>query len=186
MELKLKSIKESNQMIMHKYTKMEALSQIINREFEANIFSHSKKQSNVSARKVFCKTLNDIGFSGEDICGFLKRDYGVYMYYMGDVENLLKNNRDANEKYLKCKDLFFATIRGTMEEQKEYIAGTNSRIDYSVWDIKGLDKAVDKYDRIKKIIELVDFNTPLGDEHLIFEKLVQVFEKMSDNGEKKR
>jgi hypothetical protein len=173
-------------MILHKYTKMEALSQILNREFEANILEYSKKQNNVNARKVFCKILSDIGFSSWDICEFLKRDYGVYMYYMGDVEGLLKYNPEVKEKYLECKDLFFVTTRGLIAEQNECIASTNSKIGYSVWDTQELDKVEDKYDRIRKIIELVDFNTPLGEEHLVFEKLVQVFETMSDHGKKTR
>jgi hypothetical protein len=163
-------------MIMHKYTKMEALSQIVNREFNANIFNHSKKQNNVSARKVFCKILSDIGFSSWDICEFLKRDYGVYMYYMGDVENLLKYNPEIKEKYLECKDLFFVTIKGAVQEQHEYVSSRSTKMDYSVWDRSGLEKVEDKYDRIRKIIELVDINTPLGKEDLVFEKLIQVFE----------
>jgi hypothetical protein len=59
-------------------------------------------------------------------------------------------------------------------------------MDYSVWDRSGLEKVEDNYDRIRKIIELVDINTPLGEEHLVFEKLVQVFETMSDHGKKTR
>lgn len=173
-------------MIMHKYTKMEALSQILNREFEANILEYSKKQSNVNARKVFCKILSDIGFSSDDICGFLKRDYGVFMYYMGDVEDLLNHNPEVKEKYLECKDLFFITIKEVVQEQHEYVPGRRPRMDYSVWDRNGLEKVEDKYDRIRKIIELVDINTPLGEEHLVFEKLVQVFETISNDGKKSR
>jgi len=173
-------------MIMHKYTKMETLSQIVNREFNADIFNYSKKQNNVSARKVFCKILNEIGFSWEDICGFMKKSYGVYMYYMADVENLLKYNPEVNEKYLICKDLFFVNIRGIIQEQNEYIVSTNSKINYSVWDKQNLSKVESKYDRIKRIIELVDFNTPSGKEDLIFEKLVHVFETISNDGEKTR
>ena len=89
-------------MIMHKHTKMEALSQIVNREFEADIFKYSKKHNNVNARKVFCKILTDIGFSSDDICGFLGRHYGVYAYYMADVDGLLKYNHEVNVKYLEC------------------------------------------------------------------------------------
>jgi hypothetical protein len=163
-------------MIMHKYTKMEALSQILNREFEANILEYSKKQNNVNARKVFCKILSDIGFSSDDICDFLKRDYGVYMYYMGDVEDLLKHNPEVKEKYLECKDLFFITIKEVVQDQHEYVPSRSTKMDYSVWDRSGLEKIEDKYDRIRKIIELVDINTPLGKEDLVFEKLIQVFE----------
>jgi hypothetical protein len=165
---------------------MEALSQIVNREFEANIFNYSKKQSNVNARKVFCKILSDIGFSSNDICGFLKRDYGVYMYYMGDVESLLNHNPEVKEKYIGCKDLFFITIKGVVQEQHEYVPVRRTKMDYSVWDRSSLEKVEDKYDRIRKIIELVDINTPLGKEHLVFEKLVQVFETISNDGEKTR
>lgn len=173
-------------MILHKYTKMEALSQIVNREFEANIFNHSKKQSNVNARKVFCKILSDIGFSSDDICGFLKRDYGVYMYYMGDVENLLKHKPDVKQKYLESKELFFLNIKVFVQDQYEYVPSRSIKMGYSVWDRSSLEKVEDKYDRIRKIIELVDINTPLGEEHLVFDKLVQVFENISDDGEKTR
>ena len=173
-------------MILHKYTKMETLSQIVNREFEANIFNHSKKQNNVNARKVFCKILSDIGFSSDDICGFLKRDYGVYMYYMGDVENLLNYNPDVKEKYLESKDLFFITIKGVVQDQYEYVPSRSTKMEYSVWDRNSLEKVEDKYGRIRKIIELVDINTPLGEEHLVFDKLVQVFEATSDHGKKTR
>ena len=173
-------------MILHKYTKMEALSQIVNREFEANIFNHSKKQNNVNARKVFCKILSDIGFSSDDICGFLKRDYGVYMYYMGDVENLLKQKPDVKQKYLESKELFFLNIKVFVQDQYEYVPSRSIKMEYSVWDRSSLEKVEDKYDRIRKIIELVDINTPLGEEHLVFDKLVQVFETISDHGEKTR
>jgi hypothetical protein len=184
MELKLKSIKELNQMITNKFLKMETLSQIVNREFEANIFNNSKKQNNVNARKIFCKILSDIGFSWEDISGFMKKSYGVYMYYMRDVESLLKYNPKVKEKYLECKDLFFITIKEVVQEQYEYVPSRSKKIDYSVWDRNSLEKVEDKYDRIKKIIELIDINTPLGQEQLVFEKLIQVFETISDNGRK--
>tara|TARA_R110000868_G_scaffold39775_1_gene138203 strand:- start:492 stop:1025 length:534 start_codon:yes stop_codon:yes gene_type:complete len=173
-------------MILHKYTKMETLSQIVNREFEANIFNHSKKQNNVNARKVFCKILSDIGFSSGDICGFMKKSYGVYMYYMGDVENLLNYNPDVKEKYLESKDLFFITIKGVVQDQYEYVPSRSTKMEYSVWDRNSLEKVEDKYGRIRKIIELVDINTPLGEEHLVFDKLVQVFETISDHGKKTR
>ena len=173
-------------MILHKHTKMNTLSQIVNREFEANIFNHSKKQNNVNARKVFCKILSDIGFSSWDICDFLKRDYGVYMYYMRDVENLLNYNPEVKEKYIECKDLFFLTIKEVVQELYEYVPSRSSKMDYSVWDRNSLEKVEDKYDRVRKIIELVDINTPLGEENLVFKKLVHVFETMSDNGNKTR
>ena len=173
-------------MILHKYTKMETLSQIVNREFEANIFNHSKKQNNVNARKVFCKILSDIGFSWEDICGFMKKSYGVYMYYMRDVENLLNYNSEVKEKYIECKDLFFLTIKEVVQELYEYVPSRSSKMNYSVWDRNSLEKVEDKYDRVRKIIELVDINTPLGEENLVFKKLVHVFETMSDNGNKTR
>jgi hypothetical protein len=165
---------------------MDALSQIVNREFEANIFNYSKKQNNVNARKVFCKILSDIGFSSDDICGFMKKSYGVYMYYMRDVENLLKYNPNVNEKYLESKDLFFITIKGVVQDQYEYVPSRSTKMEYSVWDRSGLEKVEDKYGRIRKIIELVDINTPLGKEHLVFDKLVQVFETISDHGKKTR
>ena len=173
-------------MILHKHTKMETLSQIVNREFEANIFNYSKKQNNVNARKVFCKILSDIGFSLEDICGFMKKSYGVYMYYMRDVENLLNYNSEVKEKYIECKDLFFLTIKEVVQELYEYVPSRSSKMDYSVWDRNSLEKVEDKYDRVRKIIELVDINTPLGEENLVFKKLVHVFETMSDNGNKTR
>ena len=173
-------------MILHKHTKMETLSQIVNREFEANIFNHSKKQNNVNARKVFCKILSDIGFSSGDICGFMKKSYGVYMYYMGDVENLLKYNPKVKEKYIECKDLFFLTIKEVVQDQYEYVPDRSIKMGYSVWDRNSLEKVEDKYDRIRTIIELVDINTPLGEESLVFEELVQVFETMSDHGKKTR
>jgi hypothetical protein len=98
------------------------------------------------------------------------------MYYMGDVENLLKYNPEIKEKYLECKDLFFVTIKGVVQEQHEYVSSRSTKMGYSVWDRSGLEKVEDKYDRIRKIIELVDINTPLGKEDLVFEKLIQVFE----------
>jgi len=102
------------------------------------------------------------------------------------VENLLKYNPDVKEKYLECKDLFFITIKEVVQEQYEYVPSRSTKMDYSVWDRNSLEKVEDNYDRIKKIIELVDINTPLGEEHLVFEKLVQVFETMSDHGKKTR
>ena len=57
-------------MILSKEIKMEALSQIIDREFEVRIHKLTKKKEYVNARKVFCKILNDIGFSAHDVCGF--------------------------------------------------------------------------------------------------------------------
>jgi hypothetical protein len=175
-------------MILSKEIKMEALSQIIDREFEVRIHKLTKKKEYVNARKVFCKILNDIGFSAHDVCGFLDRSHAVYNYYITDADLLLKYHPEVNEKYLKSKELFFATIRGVLKEDVNYVVDARSKINYSVWDKDGLNKgAVEyKHDRIKNIIELVDFNTPIGREGLVFEKLVQVFETLSDDGKENR
>jgi hypothetical protein len=116
----------------------------------------------------------------------MKKSYGVYMYYMRDVENLLNYNSEVKEKYIECKDLFFLTIKEVVQELYEYVPSRSSKMDYSVWDRNSLEKVEDKYDRVRKIIELVDINTPLGEENLVFKKLVHVFETMSDNGNKTR
>lgn len=173
-------------MILSKELKMEALSQIIDREFGVVLHKFTKKKEYVDARKVFCKILNETGFNPHDVCDFMRRPLNVHNYYLKDVDYLLKFNPEINERYLKCKELFFINVRGVNQDEKEYVIGAGSKLNYSVWDKESLNKIEDKYERIKNIIQLVDFNTPLGKEDFIFEKLVQVFEKLSDYGKENR
>ena len=175
-------------MILSKEIKMEALSQIIDREFGVKIHKITKKKEYVNARKVFCKILNDLGFPAQDVHEFLRKSHAVYNYYITDADSLLKYNPDVKEKYIKSKDLFFATIRGVLKEDVNCVIDTTSKINYSVWDKESLNNGAVQYkhDRIKDIIELIDFNTPVGNEGLVFEKLVQVFETLSDDGKENK
>ena len=173
-------------MILSKELKMEALSQIIDREFGVVLHKFTKKQEYVDARKVFCKILNETGFNPHEVCDFMRRSLTIHNYYLKDVDSLLKYNPETNEKYLKCKELFFITVRGVNQDEPEYVVGARSKVNYSVWDKESLNKVEDKYERIKNIIQLIDFNTPVGKENFVFEKLVHVFEKLSDDGKENR
>lgn len=171
---------------MERQTKMEALRQIIDREFEANIMHTTKKQNHVDGRKIFCKVLYEAGFSTNEVSRFLKKSVAMHTYYLSDVDILMKYRGDVYEKYLKCKELFLATVRGIIYEQNTYIVGRKPKIDYSVWDKENLTKIADKYDRIKNIIDLVDFNTPIGKENLIFKRLAKLFNSSLEDGEEER
>jgi hypothetical protein len=180
MESKLKSIKEKN---MNSTYEMDVLRTIVSEAFKVEIVKKTNKREAVNARKIFSKILSDRGYTRSEIGRYLKKDHSSIVHYMYDVDNMIKHTDGMAEKYVHCKNAFGNVVTETIDEENKNIVSLKVRIDELLLDRERLNKKIEKYERIKNIIDMIDCRTPIGKEFLVYKKINFMFNGMIDYGE---
>lgn len=161
---------------------MDVLRTIVSEKFNVEIIKRTNKRDAVSARKIFSKILIDRGYTKSEVGRYLKKDHSTIVHYMGDVDWLIKYTPLMEEMYLQCKEDFINTVGQTTNEENKTIVGLKVRIDELLLDRAELKQKMEKYDRIKRIIDLVDVRTPIGQEFFIYKKINLMFNGLIDYG----
>jgi len=180
MESKLKSIKEKN---MNSTYEMDVLRTIVSEAFKVEIVKKTNKREAVNARKIFSKILSDRGYTRSEIGRYLKKDHSSIVHYMYDVDDMIKYTDGMAEKYIHCKNTFGNVVTETIDEENKNIVSLKVRIDELLLDRERLNKKIEKYERIKNIIDMIDYRTPIGKEFLVYKKINLMFNGMIDYGE---
>lgn len=180
MESKLKSIKEKN---MNSTYEMDVLRTIVSEAFKVEIVKKTNKREAVNARKIFSKILSDRGYTRSEIGRYLKKDHSSIVHYMYDVDDMIKYTDGMAEKYVHCKNTFTNVVTETTDEENKNIVSLKVRIDELLLDRERLNKKIEKYERIKNIIDMIDCRTPIGKEFLVYKKINFMFNGMIDYGE---
>lgn len=181
MELKSKYTKEINDMNVKR--KMDTLRSIIDEEFKIEIIKRTNNRVAVSARKIFSKILYENGYTMNEIGKYLKKDPSSIFYYMTDVDYMIEYTEGMSEKYLNCNKLFTNIIQEKVINEHENINDLKNRINELLLERKEFRKELNKYKRIKKIMNLIDCNTPVGKENFIYEKINLMFKESIEYGE---
>ena len=180
MESKLKSIKDKN---MNSTYEMDVLKTIVSEAFKVEIVKKSNKREAVNARKIFTKILSDRGYTRSEIGKYLKKDHSSIVHYVCDVDDMINHTQGMLEKYLHCKNTFSNVVSETNNEENKNIVSLKVRIDELLLDKENLKMKLEKYNRIKNIVDLIDCLTPAGKEFLVYKKIKLMFNGMIDYGE---
>jgi predicted transcriptional regulator len=162
---------------------MDTLRSIIDEEFKIEIIKRTNNRVAVSARKIFSKILYENGYTMNEIGKYLKKDPSSIFYYMTDVDYMIEYTEGMSEKYLNCNKLFTNIIQEKVINEHENINDLKNRINELLLERKEFRKELNKYKRIKKIMNLIDCNTPVGKENFIYEKINLMFKESIEYGE---
>jgi len=170
----------------------EALKEIVNKAFKAEIHFEGRSRVNVDARRVFCSILSNESNSSTSIGAFLNKDHATVLYAVRSIKGLLASDSSFSERYddcLKLYDLEKNRIQGieidtaettflkeTIRMLKEDIFNLNVKNKDLQLDIKNIKKDINKWDyRRKDIYDIIDLRTKRGTEDLIEKKINILF-----------
>ena len=159
---------------------MEKLKEIVSKVFETNINTKTRKRNNVEARMIFSKILREDGNTFESIGNAINKDHSTIVYYVNQASVLIKQSIELSDKYLECKNCYIDNLDVVLpqmkyDEIKNEVLELKLLINQLTIERNEIIKVQEKYNRIKKIINLVAERTHVGKEEFIERKINQMF-----------
>jgi len=159
---------------------MEKLKEIVSQVFDTNINIKTRKRNNVEARMIFSKILREDGNTFESIGNAINKDHSTIVYYVNQASVLIKQSIELSDKYLECKNCYIDNLDVVLpqmkyDEIKNEVLELKLLINQLTIERNEIIKVQEKYNRIKKIINLVAERTHVGKEEFIERKINQMF-----------
>ena len=159
---------------------MEKLKEIVSKVFDTNINIKTRKRNNVEARMIFSKILREDGNTFESIGNAINKDHSTIVYYVNQASVLIKQSIELSDKYLECKNCYIDNLDVVLpqmkyDEIKNEVLELKLLINKLTIERNEIIKVQEKYNRIKKIINLVAERTHVGKEEFIEKKINQMF-----------
>ena len=159
---------------------MEKLKEIVSKVFDTNINIKTRKRNNVEARMIFSKILREDGNTFESIGKAINKDHSTIVYYVNQASVLIKQSIELSDKYLECKNCYIDNLDVVLpqmkyDEIKNEVLELKLLINQLTIERNKIIKVQEKYNRIKKIINLVAERTHVGKEEFIERKINQMF-----------
>lgn len=144
----------------------------------------NRKRECVDARMIYAYVLrHTLGASLTSIGGSINKDHTTIIHYLKTMENLLEVDREVARKYIRCKELLLLSEQplnllsesdeiaeiNRLKEQVEILERKNRLLEE---ENKNLSKLKG---RLGKIVDLIEDNTPIGDEYLTERKIKKMF-----------
>jgi len=159
---------------------MEKLKEIVSQVFDTDINIKTRKRNNVEARMIFSKILREDGNTFESIGKAINKDHSTIVYYVNQASSLIKQSIELSDKYLECKNCYIDNLDVVLpqmkyDELKNEVLELKLLINQLNIERNKTIKVQEKYNRIKKIINLVAERTHVGKEEFIERKINQMF-----------
>jgi len=159
---------------------MEKLKEIVSQVFNTDINIKTRKRNNVEARMIFSKILREDGNTFESIGKAINKDHSTIVYYVNQASSLIKQSIELSDKYLECKNCYIDNLDVVLpqmkyDELKNEVLELKLLINQLTIERNKTIKVQEKYNRIKKIINLVAERTHVGKEEFIERKINQMF-----------
>jgi hypothetical protein len=151
------------------------LKAIVDRVFGEDITIKRRTRNLIDARRVFSKILHDRGYTFSSIGIFLKKDHSTIVHYLGDIDFLLKQEQTLLRKYILCRDTFLKDREILRIIKEKDVVST-------IFDLQNENEKLllerdfvlnlkNKYQRLDKIIDLIDNKVRVGNEDKFEKKL---------------
>jgi len=159
---------------------MEKLKEIVSQVFDTNINIKTRKRNNVEARMIFSKILREDGNTFESIGKAINKDHSTIVYYVNQASVLIKQSIELSDKYLECKNCYIDNLDVVLpqmkyDELKNEVLELKLLINQLTIERNEIIKVQEKYNRIKKIINLVAERTHFGKEEFVERKINEMF-----------
>lgn len=159
---------------------MESLKVIIDKVFNVDMAMATRKRDYVYAKMVFSKIMRDRGCRLESIGSFIKRDHATIVYYTRIIDSLFDQDGILLSRYLECKNCFYedrepGVYLTTEKNLQDKLTKLQSEYDNLLAEKQRLVEGKQKVDRLEKIIKIINFNTPYGQEEEVEKKIIRMF-----------
>jgi hypothetical protein len=159
---------------------MEKLKEIVSQVFGTDINIKTRKRNNVEARMIFSKILREDRKTFQYIGNAINKDHATIMYYVNQASILIKQSIELSDKYLECKNCYIDNLDVVLpqmkyDELKNEVLELKLLINQLTIERNKTIKVQEKYNRIKKIINLVAERTHVGKEEFIERKINEMF-----------
>ena len=129
---------------------------------------------------IFSKILREDGNTFESIGKAINKDHSTIVYYVNQASVLIKQSIELSDKYLECKNCYIDNLDVVLpqmkyDELKNEVLELKLLINQLTIERNEIIKVQEKYNRIKKIINLVAERTHVGKEEFIERKINQMF-----------
>lgn len=160
---------------------IDELIDIIKNEFGVDIRKRSRRQPYVDGRFIFSKILTDRGYGLSDLGRLMGKHHSTIIHQRDSANDLLETNEQFALKYMRCKNKF---LQGKTElvipsDREELL----NQIDALILEKNDLIKQLEKYKRLKNIIEFIDSRTPRGKESFMLRKINLMINGLTDYGQ---
>lgn len=165
---------------MEENKEVEQLKYIIKSVFFVDINRETRKRDFVDARRVYSKILRERGYSFADIGRTIKKNHATIIHYLRDIDHIFVHDKSFFEKYSKCREAVFNSLDDNSEYEsdimyKQIIKSLETKLSEMTYKCIKISKKIEKYNRIKSIIELIEERTCEGDEEIIEGKIRKIF-----------
>jgi hypothetical protein len=148
---------------------MNELKTIVEELFNVSIIKELRTRETVEARMIFSKILRDRGYKFKAISVFLKKDHTTVVHYMSRIDIFMKHDRNLMDKYFLAKGMFMKDRKSIASKMSEHeldskITALNNKIEELLLENEFILKRNERYNRIMKIIKVIDERTPMGEE----------------------
>lgn len=163
-------------------TELDAIKIIVEGELDINIFGDSRKRNLVDARIIYAKIARENNHSYKSIGDHIGKDHATIIHYMKNFDWLFNSSTEFRETYIYLKQKFME-IKPKLKDIQEIKIINNSMMLHKQIESLSLenqqylsDKI--KYDRLQRILWLINDRTPYGQEDYVESKLNNFFNSL--------
>jgi hypothetical protein len=163
-------------------TELDAIKIIVEGELDISIFGDSRKRPLVDARIIYAKIAREYNHSYKSIGENIGKDHATIIHYMKNFDWLFSSNTEFRETYIYLKEKF-REIKPKLKDIQEIKIINNSMMlhkqieSLSLENEKYLSEKL-KYDRLQRILWVINDRTPIGQEEYVESKLHNFFNSL--------
>ena len=169
---------------------MDVIKQIVCDEFGLDIMRVKRARGLVDGRIIVSLVLYEYGYDLSSIARFFKKHHTTIMHYRNTGSDIMDVDPEFRERYFRCRDKFIEDREVTQDfitqdqmrmnlldlQNKLYVVSKDLSMVKS--DNENMKNVLEKYKRIKSIVNFIDDNTPEGVEEYVLDVLKDTFKKL--------
>lgn len=162
----------------------ETVQNIVEMVTHTKLTVNNRKRECVDARMIYAYVLrHSVGASLASIGMSINKDHTTIIHYIKTMDNLLEVDREVARKYIRCKELLLLSEQplNLLDERDEILEINRLKEQIEILERKNKlleeeNKRVTKQTgRFMNILELIEENTPSGEEYLVERKIKKMF-----------
>lgn len=161
---------------------LDAIKIIVEGELDINIYGDSRKRNLVDARIIYAKLSREYNYSFKSIGEPIGKDHSTIIHYMKNFDWLFSSDTEFREMYIYLKEKVKDIIPKIKDNQEIKIINNSMMLHKQIESLslenqKYLSDKI-KYDRLQKILWLINDRTPYGQEDYVESKLNNFFNSL--------
>lgn len=162
----------------------ETVQRIVEMVTQTNLLMNNRKRECVDARMIYSYVLrHTLGASLTSIGMSINKDHTTIIHYLKTMESLLEVDREVARKYIRCKELLLLSEQplNLLDERDEILEINRLKEQVEILERKNKlleednNRIAKQIGRFMNILELIEENTPSGEEYFVERKIKKMF-----------